>query len=405
MPLVTVPARPSGEPMATTGSPTTTSSELPSAAVHQARLLDLEDGDVAGRVAPDDAGRRAAAVGEHRPDLGALDPVGAGDDVVVRDDVAVVALDDDAGAGRRRPRPTRTSIETTAGVTLSAMSDDRAGLAGDARVDLGQLRARGQQRGLVLRSSGQVPADAAADGRRPAGRRAGRATESRTERSRSRSFLRPCGSTTIGPGLGSPRRRRRARRGRPARTGRATGSLRASGFHHGPVAVRRRPGRPPGGSCRPRCPVPAGPKARSSASAGGGGAGRGGGSGRSSAKPPSTAAGRPNAACWPGVGDGAVTGRGASRSGTSSNGPVRPGGRANAASGGAGRPRACGRTRGRWSSEVLRGSRPGRRAVVVPTVTVRTTGGTTSVCCSGRRTRRRGRPAAAPRRARRRRAG
>ena len=33
MPLVTVPARPSGEPMATTGSPTTTSSELPREAV------------------------------------------------------------------------------------------------------------------------------------------------------------------------------------------------------------------------------------------------------------------------------------------------------------------------------------------------------------------------------------
>ena len=89
MPLVTVPARPSGEPMATTGSPTTTSSELPSDGGDQAGLLDLEDGDVAGRVAADDAGRRAAAVGEDRADLGALDAVGAGDDVVVGDDVAV----------------------------------------------------------------------------------------------------------------------------------------------------------------------------------------------------------------------------------------------------------------------------------------------------------------------------
>ncbi len=33
MPVVTVPASPSGEPIATTGSPTTTSSELPSDAV------------------------------------------------------------------------------------------------------------------------------------------------------------------------------------------------------------------------------------------------------------------------------------------------------------------------------------------------------------------------------------
>ena len=44
--------------------------------------------------------------------------------------------------------PTRTSIETTAGVTLGGDVGDRAGLAGDARVDLGQLRAGREQRGL-----------------------------------------------------------------------------------------------------------------------------------------------------------------------------------------------------------------------------------------------------------------
>ena len=85
--------------MATTGSPTTTSSELPSVRGDQAGLLDLEDGDVAGRVAAHDARSRAAAVGEDRADLGAVDAVGAGDDVVVGDDVAVLALDDDAGTG------------------------------------------------------------------------------------------------------------------------------------------------------------------------------------------------------------------------------------------------------------------------------------------------------------------
>ena len=36
-------------------------------------------------------------------DLGAVDAVGAGDDVVVGEDVAVLAVDDDAGAGRAAP--------------------------------------------------------------------------------------------------------------------------------------------------------------------------------------------------------------------------------------------------------------------------------------------------------------
>ena len=101
MPVVTVPARPSGEPMATTGSPTTTSS-----------------GAARGRrcTRPGFSTLRTArSLAGSRPTMRAAEPlpsektarisapsiaVGAGDDVVVGDDVAVVALDDDAGAGR-----------------------------------------------------------------------------------------------------------------------------------------------------------------------------------------------------------------------------------------------------------------------------------------------------------------
>ena len=128
-----------------------------------------------------------------------------------------------------------------------------------------------------------------------------------------------------GPACSSARRRPRARRARRARTGRATGRCGRRASTTGPVAVRRRPGRPPGGSCRPRCPVAGGPKARSSASGGGGGSGprrRGRPVAGEAAVDGGRAAERGLLARATGCG--AVTGRGASRSGTSPNGPSRP---------------------------------------------------------------------------------
>ena len=221
--------------------------------------------------------------------------------------------------------PTRTSMETTAGVTLGGDVGHRAGLAGDAGVDLGQLRAGRQQRRLAV-GPGEVPADAAAeraDQQHGEQRRAPRAGS--TGRAAGASCG-PSASTTIGPVLGRPRRRRRARRARPGRTGRATGRCgrRAS------TTARWRcgggPGRPPGGSCRPRWPGAGGPKARSSASAGGGGSGRGGGSRPVVGEAAVDGVGRPKAACWPGGRAGARSpARGVEPVGRVAERPPRPG--------------------------------------------------------------------------------
>ncbi len=162
------------------------------------------------------------------------------------------------------------------------------------------------------------------------------------------------------PVLRRPRRRRRARRARRGRTGRATGRC---GRRASTTARRRCGGAPAGrwaGPAGRAARSTGGPKARSSASAGGGGSGRGGGVGRLPAKLPSTASGRPNAASCPGRRPGPVTGAGRRA------GPARPrtapsaaGGRAKTASPSAAAclpgPSPAGR-----SSEVLRGSRPGR---------------------------------------------
>jgi hypothetical protein len=60
IPLVTVPARPRGEPMATTGSPTTTSSELPRLAVTRPGFSTL---------------RTAMSLAGSRPTMRAADPL------------------------------------------------------------------------------------------------------------------------------------------------------------------------------------------------------------------------------------------------------------------------------------------------------------------------------------------
>ena len=73
MPVVTVPLSPSGEPTATTGSPTRSRSESPSVAVGQVVAVDLDHREVVGRRAADDVGRQLDAVGEGDRDRAAVD--------------------------------------------------------------------------------------------------------------------------------------------------------------------------------------------------------------------------------------------------------------------------------------------------------------------------------------------
>ena len=107
MPVVTVPARPSGLPTAMTGSPT-----LSCVGVAEGDRLEVarragdgDDGQVGARVGARDGGLVGAAVVERHRHLRVA--AGAGDDVVVGEDVAL-GVDDDAGAlalalaGRRR---------------------------------------------------------------------------------------------------------------------------------------------------------------------------------------------------------------------------------------------------------------------------------------------------------------
>ena len=97
IPAVAVRSRPNGLPIATTGSPTLT----PGRGAELERLqlvgagVDLEHGDVGGRVRAEDLGVEGLAVLAADADG---DVVGAGDDVGVGEDVAVV-VDDEAGAG------------------------------------------------------------------------------------------------------------------------------------------------------------------------------------------------------------------------------------------------------------------------------------------------------------------
>ena len=107
-------SRPNGLPIATTGSPTSTASELPSGSGVSA-LADVvhpQHGEVGGRIGADDLGLDRVAVREAHSDL-----VGALDDVVVRDDVPGL-VDDEAGAERRcllrsEPRSRRSSCSSS----------------------------------------------------------------------------------------------------------------------------------------------------------------------------------------------------------------------------------------------------------------------------------------------------
>ena len=99
MPEVTVELRPSGEPKATTGSPTLSRREAPSAAGGSAGgVLGVEHREVVDRAAADHRGVVAVAVLVDDLDL-AVGLVGGLHDVVVGDDVAL-PVEHEAGAGR-----------------------------------------------------------------------------------------------------------------------------------------------------------------------------------------------------------------------------------------------------------------------------------------------------------------
>ena len=94
--------------------------------------------------------------------------------------------------------PTRTSMETTAGVTRAAMSDTEPGsrVMAPSTSDSSVPGASSGVSAAVRVSSQPTPPPTA-----PTSRTASSAsTESRTERSRRRSFFRPRPSTTTGPG-------------------------------------------------------------------------------------------------------------------------------------------------------------------------------------------------------------
>ena len=98
MPLVTVWSKPKGLPMAMTFCPTWRSRDAPmtTGARPLDALVELEDGDVLGRVAADQRGLDLPLIGQADHELVALL-----DDVEVGDDVALV-VPDEAGAAARR---------------------------------------------------------------------------------------------------------------------------------------------------------------------------------------------------------------------------------------------------------------------------------------------------------------
>ena len=100
MPVVTLWLSSNGEPTAITSSPTLQLAAVAPGQRRIARVVDLDDGDVGLGVGADDRGDRLGAVVERHGDL-----LRAFDDVVVRQDVAAVVVDEPragpAGRGRR----------------------------------------------------------------------------------------------------------------------------------------------------------------------------------------------------------------------------------------------------------------------------------------------------------------
>ena len=318
MPCVTVPTRPSGEPMAITASPTARLVRRSDRRHHGVRDVDLDDGQVRLRVAADDACGSARAVGEDGVQPAAGPDRGRRDDVVVGEHVAV-ALDHDPGPGAGLLADpdlqghdggdrARGDVGHRPGRPLLALGDGGqrgAGLGeprGAVRRQPPDEAAGGTRRGA--RPARGAPAPAAAPGGRT-GPRAGSAGHPRP----------------ADPGL-RPRRRPAAGRAWRCCRGCATGRRRPT---RAPDRPARLAGPAPGGRCNVT-PFPEG-RPKASASAAGGGAvdsvppGSGGRTAPENA--PDTPSGRPKAAADSAIDGGAVQRAGRQRGASSRSTPAR----------------------------------------------------------------------------------
>ena len=204
--------------------------------------------------------------------------------MVVGDDVAVVALDDDARAGRPGLADAHLDGDHRRGDAGGDVGH-RAGLAGDARVDLGQLGAGREQRRLGG-GAGEQPADPAADRTDQQDGEQDQRREPHREVAQAQLLPAPA-STTTGPGCWPPRRRRR-----PARPSAGRGVRVAPGVAAGVgLPPRPRRGPPPAGAAAGGFLQPGRPGAGRAGRRGArpraaaAGTGRWGGVGRSPAKP------------------------------------------------------------------------------------------------------------------------
>ena len=146
MPVVTVWPMPKGLPMASTTSPTSTLSLSAMGDGGQVLGVDLDDRDVALRVAADHLGRELPAVLQ-----GDLDLVGAVHHVVVGEDVAVLG-GDDAGADAFLARRAEIALRHAA---LELVTEEAA-------QQVVHVRALGEA-GLLGFDGGKHPHDARAD--------------------------------------------------------------------------------------------------------------------------------------------------------------------------------------------------------------------------------------------------
>ncbi len=207
MPSVTVLDSPRGAPTASTVWPTASFSLSAKVAGTRSGALHLDDGEVARRVGADDAGGHGGAVGEGHADR----PAGHGgrDDVVVGDDVAVLAQDDARAGARDLLRPAELpglrpghrdgddARRDRRGRGLRAAGDGLGGSARAAALDGG--RAGRDARGVVAL---QGVHDAAADrsGREAREHETGRARGARGAGSRRpRRRCRPAAAPAPGP--------------------------------------------------------------------------------------------------------------------------------------------------------------------------------------------------------------
>ncbi len=163
MPWVTVWPTPNGSPIASTTSPTCSSSELANSSVGKRSLdaLDAQHGEIAALVLEHDVGWEFALVGERD-----LDVAGALDDVIIGDDEAR-RVDQDAGAERalhhlpRHAAAAEELAEERVGHERILVLDHVAGVDVDHRRRhalhhrrIGQLELSGRSRHLALLGAG-----------------------------------------------------------------------------------------------------------------------------------------------------------------------------------------------------------------------------------------------------------